>query len=264
MDKKFLIPLIVTSVVSTGFFIAIFSQFAESSTTITIFANQTGMGAYNGTVNAPHTLGLGIGTNLTAKGYTLVGANDGLRLSTLGGSFQDAYNKFNYTIPAYATLNSLNMTWEGYTDLGDIDFYLWNYTSGAWKLITTLSDPDETDANITYNITTASQKADFISGNLISVLVENPTWTRDIITDFFMIKISYESSEDSCTYSGSGNFVVKGSDWCDITTNYDLGGNKFICSDAGKITVDANIKSVKETDIAVGCQLAIAVGKSVG
>jgi len=54
------------------------------------------------------------------------------------------------------------------------------------------------------------------------------------------------TSEDSCTYSGSGNFEVSCSDNCNITSNVVGDGNDLILSGSGNFNVEANITNFKE------------------
>lgn len=46
---------------------------------------------------------------------------------------------------------------------------------------------------------------------------------------------------DSCTYSGSGDWLVNCADNCTISTETDLGGNSIVIAGEGTFTTTANI-----------------------
>jgi hypothetical protein len=49
---------------------------------------------------------------------------------------------------------------------------------------------------------------------------------------------------DTCTYSGSGNWAITASDFCYITTAYDLQRNNITCTGTGYFTVNARVANV--------------------
>ncbi len=59
---------------------------------------------------------------------------------------------------------------------------------------------------------------------------------------------------DTCTYS-SGNWSVTCSDYCNITSDVDIGGNWMVFSGTGEFTSFANITQVDKIRYPVGCKI---------
>ncbi|MFH1316865.1 MAG: hypothetical protein ABII01_05065 [Candidatus Woesearchaeota archaeon] len=59
----------------------------------------------------------------------------------------------------------------------------------------------------------------------------------------------------SCTYGGTGNWALGGSDNCVISSNVNLKGNNFNFSGAGRVTLNANITNFTQGDIGNGIEV---------
>lgn len=70
---------------------------------------------------------------------------------------------------------------------------------------------------------------------------EAGAWSRNLTTtDMLNLWGNYtasQSSSDSCTYGGSGNWTIKLDDNCIISTTNNLGTNQVIINGTGKLTI---------------------------
>lgn len=64
---------------------------------------------------------------------------------------------------------------------------------------------------------------------------------------------AYPFITDSCTYSGSGNFVVDCADNCTISSNVIGDGNNFSCIGSGTFIMDANVSNFTRYTIGGAC-----------
>lgn len=62
-----------------------------------------------------------------------------------------------------------------------------------------------------------------------------------VVQDYELAAVIY----GSCSYSGSGNWVIECSDSCNIVTDTDLGGNALIINGTGKTYIDARFTNIK-------------------
>ncbi len=88
----------------------------------------------------------------------------------------------------------------------------------------------------------------------------------DVNSDSYKEKCIGGSWISPCKYS-SGNWNVNCSDDCTIITNYNLGGNNFILSNAsgtGTFTVAANITNIGRWTIGGNCMVVISSGQRFG
>jgi hypothetical protein len=70
----------------------------------------------------------------------------------------------------------------------------------------------------------------------------------------------YSPPADTCEYSGSGDWNIKGSDYCNLNTNTNLNGVNFNCVDAGVINVNANITNIGAVNKINGCIIVKKIG----
>jgi len=62
----------------------------------------------------------------------------------------------------------------------------------------------------------------------------------------------------SCTYPGSGNWLVQCSDSCILTSNVNLGNNNVTFNGSGNVTLKANITGWKKLEVTNGCAFSIS------
>ena len=167
--------------------------------TITILANGTGMKAYWASVSSKPTTLLA-GTEFTSGEYDSIAVSDDVyaaRPVVTGGN--DGVVRYNFTIPAYSTVQWANFSWEGTSNgdpcaTGSLD--VWNFTSAAWYVLLTDSagpmfDPEHT---LTVNVTAT---ANLIDGNRT---IHFMTYCEDGVSDagfdndYVQLLVSYTPS----------------------------------------------------------------------
>ncbi len=87
------------------------------------------------------------------------------------------------------------------------------------------------------------------NGKLDEVAIYNTALTSTQISDLYQataptFTIGTESgqpSTNSCTYSGTGNWAISSSDFCNLTTNINMNRNNITITGEGTTTVTANI-----------------------
>ena len=149
-----------------------------------------------------------------------------------------------------------------------------SYGSGdyGWKVLTGLNI--EIDSNTVYWVAAQVDAVDFgtfgydylfDSGNspghkgLGSVTSLPSDWgvsdtTSTSIVDGIYALWEVAGPADTCTYT-SGNWDVDASDYCNITSNTNIGGNNFSCTGTGVVTVKANITHIDKRLLWDGCEV---------
>lgn len=152
--------------------------------------------------------------------------------TSLGGGSKCNNYIFTFNTTRYnlniSLINSIKLIHEGYYKslLGDSlgQLYYYNYTSSAWVLWTTLSD-SETNHTKTFT----KNYSDVISSNnitrfaikLIAIVTDLIVTTN---TDVASIIIDYGETENTCTYSGSGDWFININDNCTLSTSNTVNG----------------------------------------
>lgn len=169
-------------------------------------------------------------TTLLAACYVGVNSsNDVWCLEDEGTNARDAYFVTNFTMPS-GTINSVFVRGEGKstsTSAGSCTLALWNVTAGAWQSKASGSCTT-TDVVLSYNISTANQKTNFIDGTIVRAMyvLLSSAVTDDLNLDQLRAQVDYTPAADTCTYGGSGNWVINCADNCVKTTNTDVGARK--------------------------------------
>lgn len=84
---------------------------------------------------------------------------------------------------------------------------------------------------------------DKVSGSYDLQIYAN-TSSSGFLTDTETNAIIY-LAPDTCTYSGSGDWIIECSDYCNLSTNTNIGGNILIFNGTGKTTIDANLYNIR-------------------
>lgn len=119
-----------------------------------------------------------------------------------------------------------------------VAYHRWGLPSSMWANITTspttlvLSVPDPT---------TGIRSAYFRA-------YENDTATRAYFNITFVPTVT-----STCVYSGSGNWNINCSEWCNVTLPYNLMGKNISISGQGTTTFSSNITNVTQLDVRNNC-----------
>lgn len=120
-----------------------------------------------------------------------------------GDASNDAYFGVNWTLSG--TVNWAYVKMEGHQeDAGNIcQFALWNWTAGKYKSVAGPSSCDDADVNLTYNISSANDKAAFINNGLVwSIFYTNSTAGNTLEIDY--ASVFYNTTLPNLCYGTSG------------------------------------------------------------
>lgn len=197
--------------------------------------------------NYPPTCASGYSTITTNAG---LGSIDSSYASTTDGYDYLAYQMFVGNLSGINNISNINVTWVGHASDANYHllFYAWNYTSTAWVNLGEYSTfPPTSDVTVYYNLTNYVGSS---SKNITFLVWYQSVYNGGLYTDFVQLNISSTvASANSCTYSGSGNWNILFSDYCNITSPVDVGGNGITITGAGTFTTTANITGWKTLNL---------------
>lgn len=229
----------------------------KEGTTYTIYKDGTSVSTVVSATTDTYAAPLRIGTDDTA-GNWFDGSIDELRITKGTARWTG-----NFTVPAqeYPTTGSGFFTTGNFTsqvfDGGELvkwDNIEWNWTN------TTASN------NITIQTRTSNDNSGWTAwssnqtspSGLLNSSARYLQYRAELSTDdtsytpyLESVNITYLSI-DSCSYS-SGNWVVDCSDYCNITSNTDIGGNNLSLTGTGIFDIRANITHIDNRFIWGGC-----------
>jgi len=162
-----------------------------------------------------------------------------------------------------ADINNISIRLATTTDdtyLGNIFLYSWNFSANSWIQLDSDAcndgggPPSPVRCNLTGVLTYAG---DFVnsSGDLY-IYTTTDISVQDSLVYYAEAVVDYTiPAEDTCTYSGSGNWIVDCSDNCNITSDVNLLGNNLTLYGSGLFRLMANLTGYDTIFIENGCEL---------
>jgi len=212
-------------------------------------------------------------TALTEACIGQINASDGVWcLENEGTNAFDAYFKTNFTMPA-GTINSIYITGEGQstsTSAGTCTLGIFNYTSGAW-VTKNSSSCTQTDVVLTYNISSSSEKTNFINGGIVQAMfvLFSTAVTDDLNLDYMSANVDYTGPADSPptwqnpsvndSTPDPNQIISHNINWTDNALSYatlEINGTGASCS------TTANVSSTTLSGLSQWANLSWVVGNS--
>jgi hypothetical protein len=164
----------------------------------TIYPNPARKGT-EGMFDPPNPVDDFSGTIFTSAEYTAIGTSDDSRVTLYGVDSQNPFNKLNFSLPSYDSVNRITFTFEASSDGAPTRyFFIWDYNTNLWDGVYN-EYAGSADNTTTFTIT--SGWSDYISNNQINYMVEDDCNYCDLYTDFAKIDFNYTSTTSLPSYS---------------------------------------------------------------
>lgn len=175
-----------------------------------IIANNSNQ-AYNGTLD-DLTIIPTQNSSLNSGDYAKINGKNGVTFSPPGHtSTFDTYIFVNFTVPKNYT--QITATIWGNTSTGTLGMALWNFTSGGWKSVSTITST--TLVNLTYKV---SALTNFVSNNQIKVMAyDNSNADSFLWVDYIYVNVTVDTDPPYFTHAISNFELANGSSF-----NYDV------------------------------------------
>jgi len=143
------------------------------------------------------------GTIFSSSELTAISSSDDSRVTLYGVDSKNPFNKLNFSLPSYDSINKITFTFEASSDGTPTRyFFIWNYTSSLWESV---YDEYAGSADNTSIFSITSGWDDYVSNNQINYMIEDDCNYCDLYSDFAKIDFNYTSTTSLPVYSDSSS-----------------------------------------------------------